>query len=260
MAVWSHVSQLKAKTIPWIVLCVILSFFMNCTYPASKTITSESDTVDRETLFQVSTMQALLAGGFDGDRTIGELRKHGDFGIGMLNGLDGEIVLLDGLFYQAKSDGQAFSLPDSSKTPFAVVTFFEADDVLSIEKNSGGFAALREKMSTLITDKNAFYAIKIEGEFTSIKIRSVPLQNKPYRKLLEVIKRDQKIQDLKNVKGTMVGFWFPVYSGGINVSRYHLHFISRNKKRGGHVLDCSLSKGTVEVDFTPKIQIELLTK
>jgi acetolactate decarboxylase len=258
--VWSHVSQMKRKTIPWIALLVVVACFLNCTHPATQTIASEPETIDREMLFQTSTMQALLAGSFDGNKTVGELRNQGDMGIGVFNGLDGEMIALEGQFYQVKEDGQAFSVSDQMKTPFAVVTFFDVEYVLLIENGPTGFAALRKSLDTLITDKNVFYAIKIDGEFASIKIRSVPAQQKPYRKLLEVIKNDQKIQDLKNVKGTMVGFWFPVYSGGINISRYHFHFISKNRKRGGHVLDCTLRKGTVAIDLTPKIQIELLTK
>lgn len=250
---------MKLKAVQGVILVVIVSFFLNCPYSARRNIRSESTIADRETLFQVSTMQALLAGSFDGNKTFGELRKQGDFGIGMFNALNGEMIALDGEFYQAKVNGQVSLVSDMKKTPFAVVTMFDVDDRLLIENGPSRFASLRESLDTLITDKNVFCAIKIEGEFETLKIRSVPAQRTPYRRLLEVIKNDQKIQELKNVKGTMVGFWFPVYSGGISVPRYHFHFISRNRKRGGHVLDCSMIKGTVEVDFTPKIQIELLS-
>ncbi|MCP8318695.1 MAG: acetolactate decarboxylase, partial [Candidatus Methylarchaceae archaeon HK01B] len=78
-------------------------------------------------LFQTSTISALLEGAYDGNMTYGELKKHGDFGLGTFNGLDGEMAGLDGTFYQVKDDGIAYPVDDSIKTPFALVTFFEAD-------------------------------------------------------------------------------------------------------------------------------------
>jgi acetolactate decarboxylase len=237
---------------------VIVSFLMTCSPSVRNNLKPGIPVTGRETLFQVSTMQALLAGDFDGKITLGELKQHGDFGIGMIDGLDGEMVALNGQFFRAREDGHIFSVSDRITVAFAVVTFFDADHSVKVEKIPGDFLTIRKSISSLIPDKNAFYAIKIEGEFKTINTRSVPVQSKPHRGLLEVLKKDQKIQVLKNVKGTMVGFWFPVYSGGINVPRYHFHFLSRNQKRGGHVLDCSLRHGTIEIDHTPNIRIELL--
>jgi acetolactate decarboxylase len=56
-------------------------------------------------IFQSSTINALLEGMYNGDLTLGEFRKHGDFGLGTLNALNGERVALDGKFFQVKSDG-----------------------------------------------------------------------------------------------------------------------------------------------------------
>jgi acetolactate decarboxylase len=251
---------MKVKTVCLTIVVIFYLAFSSSACISTKVIRSESSLTDRETIFQVSTLQALLAGAFDGEKTFDELRKHGDFGVGMINGLDGEMIALNGDFYQVKENGQASPVSDLQKTPFAIVTFFNADDVLSIENGPIKFASLRKISSTLITDKNAFYAIKIEGEFQALRTRSIPAQVKPYRRILEVFKSDQQIQDFKKVKGTLVGFWFPVYSGGINVSSYHFHFISKNGKRGGHVLDFSLLKGKIEIDLKANIQIELLTK
>src|SRR5215218_5350169 len=77
------------------------------------------------TLFQTSTIDALLDGNYDGDVSFAELAERGDFGLGTLDALDGEMIALDGDFYQIKSDGRAYSIRGETKTPFAVVTFFE---------------------------------------------------------------------------------------------------------------------------------------
>ena len=45
-------------------------------------------------VYQVSTISSLLAGGYDGDTTVGEMLRHGDFGLGTFNGVDGEMICL----------------------------------------------------------------------------------------------------------------------------------------------------------------------
>lgn len=255
----SYEVSLKRKAFPGIIALLAFCISTSC-FHSTETYVPQPERTDRELLFQVSTMRSLLAGAYSGEKTIEELRKRGDFGIGMVNGLDGEIVLLDGRFYQIKSDGQASRLPGMAKTPFAVVTYFDTDRAMSIEKTPEGSMPLKKILPTMIQDKNAFYAIKIRGEFLTVKVRSVPLQTKPYRRLSEVLKNDQKIYDLRHVKGTLVGFWFPVYSDGINVSGYHFHFISQNKKTGGHLLDCRLKRGRIEIDHTIRFQVELISE
>jgi hypothetical protein len=85
-------------------------------------------------LFQTSTLQALLGGVYDGDLTYNELARHGDFGIGTFNALDGEMIALDGKFYQIRADGRAYPVNPSMKTPFAEVTFFKANQTHMLKK------------------------------------------------------------------------------------------------------------------------------
>lgn len=236
---------------------IIAYFLSGCSVSAENKITYEQAPTNKETLFQISTINALLAGAYDGKKTFAELKKQGNFGIGFIQELDGEMIALDGEFYQIKVDGTAYPVPGLMRTPFAVVTFFDADGSLLIEDGPVDFATIRKSLDALITNKKIFYAIRIDGDFASVKIRSVPAQEKPFRKLREVLKSDQKIQQFTGVNGTMVGFWYPKYIGGINIYGYHFHFITKDRKWGGHVLDCRLVKGKVEIDRTPKIHIEL---
>ncbi len=210
-----------------------------------------------ETLFQVSSFKVLLEGNYDGNTTFSELRQQGDFGIGMMDQLDGEMIGLDGEFYQIKLDGRAYPVSDQMKTPYAMVAFFEADDSLILEKGPIKFSALKKSVDNLITDESHFCAIRIDGEFESVKIRSVPAQKKPYRKLTSVVKKEQKIQKMEGVKGTMVGFWLPRSISGINVPGYHFHFITQDRERGGHLLDCRLLRGEVRIDHISRLRLEL---
>lgn len=209
-------------------------------------------------LYQVSTVNAMLAGNFDGARTFAELKKQGDFGIGIIHALDGEMIALDGRFYQLNVDGEAKPVPDQMKTPFAVVTFFDADESLSVEDGPFSFSSLQKSIDALRTNKRIFYAIRIDGEFEFVRTRSFMAQEKPYPKLLKVLRGKQPFQRFENVKGTIVGFWFPKYMGGIRVFGYHFHFITEDRTRGGHVLDFKLVKGKIEIDRTSKIHVDII--
>src|SRR6516225_9922370 len=57
--------------------------------------------------YQVATISSLLAGGYDGITTVGELLRHGNFGLGTFNGVDGEMMVLDGRVYRGNTDGRA---------------------------------------------------------------------------------------------------------------------------------------------------------
>jgi acetolactate decarboxylase len=197
-------------------------------------------------LVQVSTINALIKGIYEGDTTIGELRKHGSFGIGTFNHLDGEMLALDGTVYQVTGDGKVHVVPDSVKTPFASVTNFQANTTTP-SLNADSYEALKKMVDAGLPSENLFYAVKVSGSFPQMKVRSVPRQAEPYRPLTEVVK-EQSVFDYADTSGTLVGFRCPDYVQGVNVADYHMHFISSDKAQGGHVLGFKLKDGTVEVD------------
>jgi alpha-acetolactate decarboxylase len=162
---------------------------------------------ERDILYQVSTFNALLDGLYDGQFSFGELRKYGDTGIGTVAGLDGELVVLDGQFYQVKADGVAYPVDDNMQTPFASVSYFDADKTVTLS-GSMDFAQLQDKLNEMITNKNIFHVIKINGDFKYVKTRSVPGQQKPYPPMVEVTKNQPEFE-FENVTGTLVGFWCP---------------------------------------------------
>ena len=208
-----------------------------------------------DVVFQTSTINALLEGVYEGNVTYKDLKKHGDFGIGTFNGLDGEMIGLEGKFYQIKDDGMAYSVPDTMKTPFAVVTFFKPNEALFLD-NTMDCNQLEKHLDTILPTKNIIYAFKIEGDFKYIKTRSVPKQSKPYPPLIESVK-DQPTFEVYNVKGTIAGFWFPDYMEGINVPGYHFHLITKDKKAGGHLLECELQNVRIEIDYISELFMAL---
>ncbi len=240
------------------VLSVFIAVVFAVTIVAAMSGCIKETAIDENThdiLFQVSTINALLGSVYDGEVTFGELKRHGDFAIGTFNQLDGEMIGLNGKFYQAKTDGKIYLVDDLMKTPFAVVTFFEADKTIKLDSGTG-IDELKLSLNDILPTKNIFYAIKIEGTFKYIKARSVPKQEKPYPKLVDVVKQ-QVIFEYNDIEGTIVGFWCPAYVKGVNVAGYHFHFISKDKKSGGHILDCTVGDATAEIDYTNEFTMVL---
>lgn len=204
-------------------------------------------TVHRNTVTQVSTIDAILAGAYDGTMTLQELASYGNFGIGTFDKLDGEMVLFKGTFLQIKGNGNV-SIPDLMvKTPFASVVQFEKDITTKLPAGIN-YTVLKTIIDEKAPNMNLFCAVQVAGTFRTMKTRSVPAQKKPYPPLTEVTKH-QAVFDLKNVSGTIVGFRSPVYVKGINVPGYHLHFISDDFSSGGHILAFELETGTADIDI-----------
>ena len=215
----------------------------------------QNDTSLHHTLFQTSTIDALLDGNYDGEVSFAQLAERGDFGLGTLDALDGEMIALDGGFYQIKSDGRAYSIPGQTKTPFAVVTFFEpalSETLDAIED----LAALCAHIDRFFGDASICCAVRVDGHFERVKTRSVPRQHEPYPPLADVVE-NQPVFELSDVRGSLVGFRFPDYAQGLNVAGYHFHFITADRSAGGHVLECRLRSGELRLDQEADLQVEL---
>lgn len=210
---------------------------------------------EQQVLFQASTLQALMNGVYDSDFTCAELSQHGDFGLGTFEALDGEMVAVDGKFYQVKTDGKAYSVGPAQKTPFGEVTFFRTDQTLNLAEISD-MQQLEQYLTERLPSQNFPYAIKITGKFSFIKTRSVPRQSRPYPSLAEAAKR-QKVFEFRDEDGVIVGFFHPKYLAGINVSGYHFHFLTADRRAGGHLLDCRIKQARMELGRIDDFQLHL---
>jgi len=211
--------------------------------------------LDRHEVFQTGTMGALLDGIYDGDCSVEHLLTRGDFGVGTFNALDGEMLLLDGTCYRLSSDGSVGPSASSVQTPFAVVTRFEAhveqriDEPLPQEE-------VRDLLVSLTPSDNYLYAYRIRGDFAFVRTRTVARQSPPYRRLVEVTK-GEPVQMFSHLSGDIVGFRTPVFQQGIGIAGDHAHFIDEPRTQGGHVLDFSLTRGTLEVCIGTDLHLEL---
>jgi len=207
-------------------------------------------------LFQASTIGALLDGAFEGDLSFAELAEHGGLGLGTLNHLDGEMIALDGGFFRADVDGNVSRVAPEERTPFAVVTRFEPTVDQRLPDEELGHEALLARIEVLLPAGASSAAVRLDGRFELVRARSVPRQEPPYRPLTEVV-ADQHVFELAGVEGTMLGFRFPAYAEGIEVGGWHLHFVSADRSRGGHVLG-SRSRGLrLRLDPSNDLHVEL---
>ncbi len=236
---------LPAKQITQSIILLFLLSFYGCS--------ENKNNQQPEKIVQISTIDALLQGVYDGTTPLSNLKTYGDFGIGTFNELDGEMILLDGVFYQVKADGKVYTPGENVQTPFATVTFFQPED--SLEVSGLDYPGLKSILDSLIESPNLFYAIRLTGTFSYVKTRSVPGQRQPYRPLVEVTANQPEFTS-RSVSGTLLGFYSPPFVKGINVPGYHLHFLSDDKTAGGHLLEFKLKKANVKLQ--PVSQFELI--
>lgn len=200
-------------------------------------------------LTQFSVIDALLAGVYDGPFTVADLQNAGNIGLGTFNALDGELLMVDGVVYQIAHSGKVSIMPPEALTPFAVACAFQPQvqrpppsavkSLKEFDEQWRSRFAWSPPYAGEPLSENYFYAVTITGKFDTIKARSVPKQEPPYKPLAEVV-ADQNIFNFADIEGTMIGFYCPPFAKGVNVPGWHFHFISTDRKLGGHVLDFSI--------------------
>jgi acetolactate decarboxylase len=229
---------------------------LNATTHAKSPATSSTLDLAKDTVTQVSSYNALLAGLFDGVVSYEELKPFGNFGLGTFDRLNGEMVMLDGVLYQIAFDGKVSVMPDESMTPYATLTNFEADQEIEIPEGLS-YDEVSALIESQLPNPNLFYAIRIEGEFEPIKCRSVPKQKTPTVTIAEII-AGQSIFEAGRVKGTLVGFHYPKYASAFNPPGFHLHFLSDDRQFGGHALGFTTGSGVVaKIDRCTKLVVDI---
>lgn len=200
----------------------------------------------KEPMYQVSTLQALARGDYYGNSSIGELLEKGDTGLGTFMAVDGEMIVIEGKCFRAKADGSVQQVDASEYTPFANVTFFNRDISIQLTQEIN-MVQLIQKLDekVRIAGINNIYACRIDGSFNQVYVRSEKKQNEePYKPFAQVLAVDQREFEYKDVSGSLIGVYFPQYLDGLNAAGWHLHFISDDRTKGGHVFGLKIKVGT----------------
>lgn len=204
---------------------------------------------------QVGLLRALMDGHFDGDATVGELLVHGDHGLGTIEHLGGELVVIDGEAFVADGDGVVTPVTPDTPTPFAVVCRFSP--VARTEVTGPlGRVELEALVEGLATGSPGVLAYRADGEFADLRLRSVPAQEPPYPPLSEVT-RHQTEWTVAATRGTVFGFRFPDAVAGVDVPGHHAHFLADDRTQAGHVLGLTMLSGSVGVDGSDELHVEL---
>lgn len=210
--------------------------------------------LEHHTVYQVSTSGALVEGVLQGVVPLREVLKHGDFGLGTFHGLDGEGILLDGVCWQALSDGTVRPVDADQMTPFWVATRFQSEKDEHIE-NILDIDDLYCRIDAMRLSDNIFTGIRIEGFFHRMDVR-VACKSEIGTDLVTAT-HDQAEFHMSNIKGTLIGFYTPEYAHTIGVPGYHLHFISEDRSQGGHVLGVAADALDVSLDFGNELKLIL---
>ena len=222
--------------------------------PLINSAIAEALDLDYRTIYQVSTSGALVQGVYQGCVRVGDLLRHGDFGLGTFDGLDGEGILLDGRCWQARSDGTVQPAPATALAPFWVLTHFRADHTHQLQ-DIRSWADLTERLDQLRPSDNVFTAVRIRGSFEAIKIR-VACKAAAGTDLVTATSHQAEFSH-QQLAGTLVGFWTPSFARTINIPGYHLHLLSDDLAHGGHVLDLQAHSLHVELHTQDHLHLAL---
>lgn len=186
------------------------------------------------TIWQLAPAELLIKGGYDGILSVAEVQRHGDLGLAGADRLDGEMVLVDGQFYQFLASGQVVQPPSTMRLPFAEVTAWTGGRPVPVPPGLMYNDSSMPAIDSLL-DLNAFYAVRMEGTWDTLVVRTFRQQSKPYFPLDSAV-HHQAVDTLVNARGVMVGFRQPFYAKPMSLPNYHLHFVTADRTRGGHVL------------------------
>lgn len=240
----------------WRISALLILLIVSAGFMVSSTVRWADDGEETtETIYQVSTIGALLEGVYDGVEEFGALTERGDTGIGTPEGLDGEIVILDGEVWQIRGDGAVGRIDLATRTAFAAVTVFDEDIAFDLD-GPVSLADLEAAIEDALPSPNHPVAVIVKGRFTNLTTRSVDAQTRPYPPLVEVT-ASQHLFTFDRTEGTLVGFYLPQYMAGVNVAGFHLHYLSDDRTGGGHLLDCTADRVRVALDITPNLRLSL---
>ncbi|WP_235480756.1 acetolactate decarboxylase [Agromyces sp. Leaf222] len=205
---------------------------------------------------QFAVLDALLAGAYESGIRVDEVRSLGDFGLGCVDHLGGEVVILDGTAIECTVDGPPSAMGDDEVLPFAIVCRMPRRPGIDVrDRDLAGFAA---SVESELVSRNLFHAVRFDGELSGVRVRATPRQHHPLPRLAEVTSH-QVETTVRGIRGTLVGFWTPAIYQGIAVAGLHLHFLADDRSVGGHVLDLAVARGELQVDAYARFELRLPT-
>ncbi len=201
-------------------------------------------------MYQVSTLQALMLGYSRAVISAGKLIENGDTGLGTFEDVNGEMIVMDGRCYRADNRGNVSEVDPETGVPFAAVAKLYGNQCFPIE-NIPDMKSIQAKLTMKIEEVfglNSMHIVRIDGIFEKVDARSEAPYRSHHIPLKQILSQTQEAFVFENIRGSLVGVYFPDYMDGINMPGWHLHFLSEDRTKGGHVFDVSIREGMARVD------------
>jgi acetolactate decarboxylase len=205
-------------------------------------------------IYLSAPVNAMLKGYYEENTALGDLKQHGDFGLGTFNNLDGEMVMLDGVIYQLHADGKTYPVDDQIQTPFACVTFYRPSFIEEIEGDLD-FDAFNAVLNRLLPSDNMLYAIRIDGFFKQVKVWSVARQEN--HQPLSEDQQNRPVFEYENINGVLAGFYTPKFLRALNFPGFHLHFLTGGREYGGHLHECRTGRVQIGIQIIQRLELDL---
>ncbi|HEU0182773.1 MAG TPA: acetolactate decarboxylase [Agromyces mariniharenae] len=213
---------------------------------------------------QFAVLDALLAGAYESGMRVDEATAIGDFGLGCVDHLGGEVVILDGTAIECTLDGPPVAMGGDEILPFAIVCRFPDVPAVGVGAGAGAgvgaldFTGFAASVEGLLASRNLFHAVRFDGVLSEVRVRVTPRQHHPLPRLADVTSH-QVETEARGIRGTVVGFWTPAIYQGIAVAGLHVHFLSEDRGLGGHVLELSVEMGDLRVAAFARLDLRLPT-
>ncbi len=233
----------------WAIACVAVLAMAGCGRESSQDVGTE--------MLQVETFAHFAAGAYEGVYPLDDLLTRTGFGIGTVDGLDGEMYVRGGQARRVAHTGEVIDVPSGTLTPFAMLCRFEPDTTFRF---TPGEETLYERIDRVMDDAGLLLAVEVSGAFRSITTRSVPRQEKPYKTITDIVATEQVVFENGPSAGTAVGYRIPARLEALNAPGYHIHYVSDDSAHGGHVLSFEPESVTVSVQVLDGITLVYRTK
>jgi acetolactate decarboxylase len=232
-------------------LWLLLAFML----PAHIRLSAQQKHNAAGTFFQTGVASGFIGGLYNGWYPNNELKKHGDFGLGAPDKLDGEMIMLDGKMYQTQASGKTTEMKDNASTSLAMVTFFHGQKTVQLP-HAMNKQSFYHYLDSLLQNSNGIYAIHIRGSFDSVHTRAFPPPATPYEPLAALL-HQQHFFKFSHISGDLVGYRLPLYLESLSIHGYHFHFLSADKNNGGHIIDFIISHAAITIEELPHFAMTL---
>lgn len=232
----------------YVVSFVLLFLFDSCNSKIEEKVVTRIE----KKAFQNAPFQLLVDGYFKGYNSVNELASKGDFGLGVYHDMNGELILIDGIFYRVDYGGKVEKAQTYLTVPYITMTYFKPDARFTVSKKMSSRDFLDYLNKSI--DPKKIYAIRIEGFFNSLKL-CAPRTPKRIGATLEEVIKDRAVFNTNNPNGVAVGFYFPKHYKGVNIPGFHFHYISSDKKYGGHLMDFAIKNIQVQLQIIKSLEV-----